>query len=106
MTTVVLTFALAGLLTYFLRVTMVLAGERPGLTDLVSTRATLIPPAVLAAIVAGALLVQAGRPVPPALIELLAVAAAVAAVRRTGNVGAAILVGLPVYWIGVAVGLG
>lgn len=103
--TILLTLILAGLVTWGLRTALVLVGDRPGLTELVSTRAALIPPAVLAAIVTGALAIDGGRVAVPVPIEVLAVGAGMVAVRRFGNVGAAIGVGLPVYWIGMALGL-
>jgi branched-subunit amino acid transport protein len=60
---------------------------------------------VLAAILAGSLLVPHGRHAPPATAELVAVIVAFLAVRRTGNVAWALAVGFPIYWAAVFIGL-
>jgi hypothetical protein len=46
-----------------------------------------------------------GRVDPLAGVELVAIAAGFIAVRRTGNVLHAFTAGLPVLWLGTAVGL-
>ncbi|MBX3315161.1 MAG: AzlD domain-containing protein [Actinobacteria bacterium] len=96
---VIVTFVAAAAVTYLLRSSMVLAGDRLQESDGVRTAVELTAPAVLAAMIAGALLVHHGTVSAPALAEVAAIGAAVVAVRRTGNVGAALAAGLPVYWV-------
>lgn len=105
MSTVVV-FAIAGAGTFVLRASMVLLGERVASTSWLEARLSLVGPAVLACLVAGGLLVSSGSARVPAVLEVLAVAAALVMVRRTGNLGHAPFVGLPVYWVGALVGLG
>lgn len=100
-----LIFALAGLGTYLLRVSMIFAPAELLGSGWLQERIGLLSPAVLAAIVASALFVTGGAVVAPNLVEIVAVAAAMAAVIRSGNVSHALLVGLPVYWVGAVLGL-
>ncbi len=98
-------FGIAAAITYLLRSSMTLVGDRLLSSTTVATAIALVSPAVLSAMVVSALVLDHGRLSPPVLIETLAVAAAVLAVRRTGNVSMALAVGLPVYWIGTLAGL-
>jgi branched-subunit amino acid transport protein len=54
---------------------------------------------VLAAILVSSLLSTQGHSQRPGLAASIAVAAAFVAVRRTGNLGWALIVGLPAAWI-------
>ena len=93
------TFAVAAAVTYGLRSSMVVAGDRLLGSDRLQTVIGLTSPAVLAAMVASALFAHGGRVALPALAEVGAVAAAVIAVRRTGNVSTALAAGLPTFWV-------
>lgn len=98
-------FAAAGLITFGLRTGLVIGGAARPLPDRFQSAIGFIPPAVLAAIVAGGLFVTDHRVEMPRLAELAAIAAGVVAVRRYDNVGFALLVGLPTYWLASALGL-
>ena len=101
---VIMMFAMAAIGTYLVRVSLVFAGARQ-VAPVVDRAIGLISPAVLAGIVAGALLVDARTFAWPGGIEVAALAVAVAATRRTGNVAAALGWGLPIYWCGTILGL-
>ena len=103
--TTLIAFALAALVTYLLRCSMTLVGDRMSEAPMVTSAIGLVSPAVLTAIVTSALLVDEGRMAPPGSIEAAAVGCAFIAVRRTGNVSAALAVGLPLYWLGSFAGL-
>lgn len=103
--TIFIAFALAGLGTCFIRIAPLLAGERLASSPAVECRVGLIAPAVLAAVVCNALLVGPTGATLPGLVEVVAIGGAFAVVRRTGNVGLALAVGFPIYWIGVLTGL-
>jgi branched-subunit amino acid transport protein len=64
-----------------------------------------IGPAALAALLATMALTSAGEVEPLPAGRLLAIAAGLVAVRRTGKVFAAFAVGLPVAWAAAAAGL-
>ena len=98
-------FVLGGLGTYALRSLMILGEGRIGGAGWLEANISLVSPAVLAAIVASSLFVAQGAVQLPNLVTVVAVAAAMFAVHRTGNVSAALAVGLPIYWIGAATGL-
>lgn len=100
-----LMFALAGAGTYLLRVSMVLGGGRLPATDWIERRVTMVVPAVLAALLVSALFVSNGERQVADPVEIGAVAAALFAVSRTGNINAALAVGLPIYWIAALGGL-
>ncbi|MEM9132364.1 MAG: AzlD domain-containing protein [Actinomycetota bacterium] len=102
----ILLFALAGVITFAIRASLVVAGDRPALQGVVASHAPLVAPAVLSAIVASALLVsdEGIGPADPAAV--VAVIAGAVAVHRQGNAFTALLVGLPVYWACTALGLG
>ena len=93
-------FALAGLMTYVLRSSMTLWGhhllESPRMTEAIG----LVAPAVLAAIVVSGLLLDGGTMTYPEPEEVLALGVGLGVVHRTGNVSLALLVGLPVFWLG------
>lgn len=94
-------FGLAALATYVLRSCMTMWGDQLLESDQFTFSIALVSPAVLSAIVASAVFLDSGTLVQPHLAELAAIAAAVAIVRRSGNVGHALAAGLPVYWLGV-----
>jgi branched-subunit amino acid transport protein len=95
--TVLAAFTLAAVATYLLRSSLILlsgSSDSPRLTKAIR----FVAPAVLAAIVASAVFLDRGALRQPALAELVAIGAGLVAVRRTGNVGMALFVGLPVFW--------
>ncbi len=98
-------FAIAALATYLLRSFVVLAGDRVAQSRALESVIGLVSPAVLAAIVASSLLVHDGSVAAPDPAGLTAAVGALVAVRRTGNVAAALFIGLPIYWLGALVGL-
>ena len=65
----------------------------------------LVSPDVLSAMIASALLLDHSQVVSPRIAETLAIGAAMLAVRRTGNVSAALAIGMPVYWLATALGI-
>lgn len=88
-----------GLGTYLLRAGMfVVLGDRtlPGWT---STPLALVAPAAIAALVASMTLTADGAARVAPFPEVLAVAGAFAATRRSGNVMHSIAVGLPLFWL-------
>jgi branched-subunit amino acid transport protein len=94
-----------GLGTYALRSAMfVLVGNRQ-LPTWTARPLAFVGPAAIGALVGGMLLTDHGRFAPPGTAELVAVAAAFVAVRRTGDVAKGMLVGFPVVWALVAIGL-
>lgn len=102
--TAVLAFTLAALVTFLLRSSMTLAKVAAGsTTSSVRSWIALVSPSVLAAMVASALLIDHGQLVRPRIAETLAIAVAMLAVRRTGNVSLALAVGMPVYWLAAAI---
>ena len=85
--------------TYLLRVSMfVLLGNRslPSWTD---APMSLVGPAAIAALAASMSFTHQGTPNTPPGAELVALCAGFLAVRRTGNVMTAFLVGMPVFWL-------
>lgn len=96
-------FAVAGAITYVLRCSMVVIGDRLNSSAIVESTIGMISPAVLSAIVASALVLDHGEVSAPDLAGVLAVGVAVVAVRRTSNVGMALAVGLPTYWCCTAI---
>lgn len=98
--TTIAAFAVAGVITYLLRCSMLLFGNPLGSSVVAESAIKLVTPAVLTAIVASALLLQHGEFVRPDVPSVLAVIAAVVVVRRTSQVGLALAVGLPMYWFG------
>jgi len=102
----ILVFALAGFATYLLRSSLVLAGGAVRSGGWLEQRIIFVGPAVLAALVASSLFVAGGSPTVGHPAEILAVVAGSAIVAKTENVGLALVVGLPVYWVASALGLG
>lgn len=96
-------FAVAGGITYALRCSMVVIGDRLGSSTIVESVIGLVSPAVLSAIVVSALVLDHGEVVAPDIAGVLAVVVAVVAVRRTSNVGMALAFGLPTYWCCMAI---
>jgi branched-subunit amino acid transport protein len=98
--------AVMGLGTYVFRASMILVGARAVAGTGLDRTIALIGPAVVGAIVTGSLFVgpSGGRTWPPAS-ALVALAAAFVAVRRTGNIAAALVVGLPLAWLTTSIGL-
>ena len=93
----------AALGTYACRASMlVLLADRQPPPRLMA-RMAVVGPAATAALVAASLMSGEGDGVE--LSEVLAAVAGFLAVRRTGQVAAALLVGMPVLWAARAVGL-
>lgn len=93
------TFALAGIITYLLRCFMLVFGDRLTSSNAAQSAIAMVSPAVLTGIVASALFLEHGAVTRPDLAGVLAIVGAVVAVRRTSNIGMALAVGLPIYWI-------
>lgn len=97
-----LVMALAGLGTYLLRVSLVVAHDRFGTPRWLAPHLRMVGPSVLAAILMSSLAVAQDTRTGPAAAEIVAVTAAYLAVRRWGNVSLALVVGFPVYWLHLA----
>lgn len=103
--TALIVFAAIGLGTYLIRSSMFIAlGDRT-LPVWLDQAMTLVGPAAIAALVASAAFTSGGRVEALPLSELLAIAAGFIAVRRTGNVLHALMVGFPTLWLLAAAGL-
>ena len=102
--TTITVFIIAGIGTYLLRASMILAPTDMASSPWLERRIGLLSPAVLAAIVATGLFVSNRQVTAPSPIEVVAVLAALGAVHHTKNISAALLTGLPVYWIGSLAG--
>lgn len=98
--TVFIAFGLAGLTTFALRSFMTIWGHHLTDSEQFGIAVALVAPAVLAAIVGSSVFLQDQEIGRPELAEMVAVIAAMGVVKRTGNVGTALFVGLPVYWLG------
>ncbi|MEZ5092844.1 AzlD domain-containing protein [Nocardioides sp.] len=103
---VLLTFTLAAVVTFALRAWMTVAGGRLVESERFAELTALVTPAVLAAMIASALLLGHGHATTPAVASVAAVVAAFAVVRRTGNVGLGLALGLAVNACLMFVGLG
>lgn len=103
--TALVAFTLAAAATFVLRSSMTFAGAGSA-SSRVGACVALVAPAVLAAMVASSLFLDHGDLARPRLGEAVAIGAALAVVRKTGNVSAALAVGLPVYWLAAALGGG
>jgi branched-subunit amino acid transport protein len=102
---VIVTFALAAAVTYALRSSVTVIGRPvPGWLDRI---AGLVTPAILASMVASGLLLrgQDRHLEVPSPAVIAAIVAAFVIARRRRNVGLALAVGLPVFWLGSLVGL-
>lgn len=102
----ILVFALAGLATYLLRSSLVVAGGVVRSGGWLEQRIAFVGPSVLAALIASSLFLTGTGPTFGRPAEILAVAAGFGIVAKTENVGLALVVGLPVYWVATALGLG
>jgi branched-subunit amino acid transport protein len=83
---------------YLFRITMLAFGARSGLPPIVERAATYAVPISFAALAAAALaddLRTADAPVAP----VLSVIVAIVAVRRTGSAHAALIAGMPTFWL-------
>ena len=94
----------AGLGTYLLRVSMVVAHESVGTPRWLERRLHLIGPCMLAAILVSSMFVTNGNRTVPDPAELVAVVLAFVVVRCRRNVGWALVVGFPTYWALSALG--
>ena len=92
-------FAIGGLVTFLLRSSMLVFGDRLTSSAMATLAIGLVSPAVLTAIIASALFLDQRAIALPHPAAVLSVAGAVVAVRRTSNVGMALAVGLPIYWV-------
>lgn len=92
-------FAIAGVGTYLLRASLVVLLGRVTVPARLERSFRYIAPAVLAAIVAPALLLDAGGAVDPVDVSVLAGAAAVLAARKWRTIPATLAAGLGVYWL-------
>lgn len=104
--TVLIVMALAGAGTYLIRASMVVAVDRFGAPTWMEDRLRLVAPAVLAAMVSTSLFVDGGQPVSASGAEVVAVAAGSLVALRTRNVAIGLGIGLAVFWVAAAAGLG
>jgi branched-subunit amino acid transport protein len=89
-----------GLGSYLFRLSMILLVDRITLPSLLDRASGFVAPAAFAALAAGGVATACtGVSASQAAAPLVAVAAAVIAVLRTGSSYAAILVGMPTLWI-------
>ncbi len=102
----ILIFAIAGLATYALRSALIVGDGLVAPDGWVGQRIAFVGPAVLSALVAASLFIDHDGPTIGHPAEILAVAAAFGVVVKTDNVGLALVIGLPVYWLASALGLG
>ncbi|NNE12291.1 MAG: hypothetical protein HKN41_08625 [Ilumatobacter sp.] len=91
------TMILAGIGTYVLRASMLVAHDVAGTPAWLERRLPLVGPSIVAVMVVSSL--SAGGSTAPTPTAVVAVAAAFMAVRRTGRLGSALVVGFPVAWI-------
>lgn len=97
-------FAVAAVVTYGFRVSMVVSGFGERLSEEWTDRLALVAPVMLSAIVAGSLFVDHGDAAAPSGAQAASVVAALVAVRRTGSLNAAFVVGVPTFWVMSALG--
>jgi branched-subunit amino acid transport protein len=98
--TVWLVVLAAGLGSYVFRISMILLVDRIGTpTWLEQASAFVVPVAFVALATGGVVASASGVGLAHAVPPLAAVAAAVAAVRRTGSSSAAIVAGMPTLWL-------
>lgn len=90
----------AGLGSYVFRISMLVLVDRIGTPTWLEQASAFVVPVAFAALATGGIVAStSGVGVAQALPPLAAVAAAVAAVRRTGSAEAAILAGMPTLWL-------
>jgi len=70
--------------------------RRPARVDVVLA---FVGPAAMGALLSSRMVVESGRPAVPGLPEVVAVAVGFVAVRRSGNMALAVLLGLPTLWL-------
>lgn len=92
-----------GLGTYAFRALAFALVGRTALPSWTDRPLAFVGPAALGALVSGMLFTEHGRAVAPTIAEAAASLAAVAVVRRTGNVAHGIAVAFPVLWAVAAV---
>ena len=93
----------AGLGSYLFRLSMIILAGRITMPPPAERASGLVVPAAFAALAAaGVAAACGGLGITQSAAPLVAVAAAVIAVLRTGSSQAAILVGMPVLWIATA----
>ncbi len=91
---------LAGLGSYLLRVSMVVAADRIRLPERLNRAGRLVAPSVFAALAAGGIAEAALAPHGSGMLApLIAAGVALLAAVRTGSPNVAILAGLPTLWI-------
>ena len=98
-----LVMILAGTGTYLLRISMLAAHDSFGTPRWLEGRLHLVGPSVLSAILVSSMVAVHDHSTAPGLAALIAVASAYVAVRRTGNIGWALIVGFPTAWAVTAV---
>lgn len=87
---------------YALRSSMLVLSSSRDLPVQVEHALALVAPAAVGALLASMLFTSGGRIAPLPWPELLAVVAGFLAVRRSGNVLHAFVVGMPVFWVATA----
>ncbi len=93
----------AGLGSYLFRLSMIILTGRITMPPSLQRASGLVVPAAFAALAAAGVAAACSGPgVTQSAAPLIAVAAAVIAVLRTGSPQAAILVGMPVLWVATA----
>lgn len=98
-----LVMILAGGGTYLLRISMLAAHDSFGTPRWLERRLHLVGPGVLSAILVSSMISAHGPASAPDPAALVAVAVAFLAVRRTGDIGWALIVGLPTAWFVTAI---
>ena len=93
----------AGLVSYLFRISMLVVASRRAIPPIVERAAQFAVPTAFAALAATALAHQASGEVG-ALAPIAALAVGVTAVRRTGSSQAALLAGMPTFWLVSALG--
>ncbi len=91
--------ALAGAVSYLLRISMLVFAARANVPAVVERAAAFAVPVAFAGLAAGALASHAAAAGTGAVPALAGVAVGIAAVRRTGAPHAAILAGMPTMWV-------
>jgi branched chain amino acid efflux pump len=83
---------------YLFRISMLILAARTGLRPIVERAATYAVPVSFAALGVAALADHLGTADAP-IAPVLSVVVAIVAVRRTGSVHAALVAGMPTYWL-------
>jgi branched-subunit amino acid transport protein len=98
-----LVIAAIGAGSYLLRISMLVLAARAGLPPVVERAASCAVPVSFAALAAAALADQIGT-ADQALAPAISVTVAIVAVRRTGSANAALIAGMPMFWLLSALG--